>query len=102
MIRRPPRSTLFPYTTVFRSFKNPGHFPSAGWLIEQSGCKGLFSGGAVVSEKHANWIINTGQASTEDILNLAKKVYKKVQQKFNIDLEPEVQILPVNPFKKPL
>lgn len=81
-------------------FKNPGAFPSAGWLIEQSGCKGMTLGGAQVSEKHANWIMNTGSATTSDVVNLALKVHKMVQEKFNVNLEPEVQILPINPFHK--
>ena len=83
-------------------FKNPGQFPSAGWLIEQSGCKGMKVGGAQVSDKHTNFIMNTGNATTADILNLAMQVYKKVEEKFNINLEPEVQILPNNPFTKKL
>ncbi len=79
-------------------FKNPGQFPSAGWLIDQSGCKGMEVGGAQVSEKHANFIMNTGKASTADILELAMEVYNRVEEKYNINLEPEVQILPKNPF----
>lgn len=82
-------------------FKNPGTFPSAGWLIEQSGCKGMTLGGAHVSEKHANWIMNAGNATTSDVVNLALKVHKMVKEKYNVDLEPEVQILPINPFQKP-
>jgi UDP-N-acetylmuramate dehydrogenase len=81
-------------------FKNPGTFPSAGWLIEQSGCKGMTLGGAQVSEKHANWIMNTGKATASDIINLALKVYKIVKEKYNVELEPEVQIVPENPFVK--
>lgn len=82
-------------------FKNPAHFPSAGWLIEQAGCKGMTLGGAQVSEKHANFFMNVkGQATASDILNLALKVYQKVKDKFDIELEPEVQIYPVNPFRK--
>lgn len=80
-------------------FKNPGQFPSAGWLIDQAGCKGMKVGGAQVSEKHANFIMNTGNATASDIIELAKQVYEKVDEKFSISLEPEVQILPKNPFK---
>ena len=80
-------------------FKNPDHFPSAGWLIDQSGCKGMTLGGAQVSEKHANFFMNTGKASASDIINLALKVHKIVKEKYDVDLEPEVQILPENPFK---
>lgn len=79
-------------------FKNPGQFPSAGWLIEQSGCKGMRMGGAQISEKHANFILNTGGATTNDVLMLAIKVHGIVLKKFNVKLEPEVQIVPNNPF----
>lgn len=82
-------------------FKNPKTFPSAGWLIEQSGCKGMQVGGAKVSEKHANFFMNQGQATSTDILNLALKVHGIVKQKFGIELEPEVQIIPHNPFARP-
>ena len=81
-------------------FKNPGTFPSAGWLIEQSGCKGMKEGGAAVSDKHANWIMNTGKATASDIINLALKIHKKVKEQHGIELEPEVQIIPENPFRK--
>ncbi|MBI5411890.1 UDP-N-acetylmuramate dehydrogenase [Candidatus Peregrinibacteria bacterium] len=81
-------------------FKNPGEFPSAGWLIEQVGCKGMREGGAIVSQKHANWILNTDNATTKDIVTLAKKIQEKVFKKFRVVLEPEVQIVPFNPFKK--
>ena len=79
-------------------FKNTDQFPSAGWLIDQSGCKEMKVGGAVVSPRHANFIINTGKATSSDILKLALQVHKKVKEKFNVSLEPEVQIIPENPF----
>lgn len=79
-------------------FKNPGHFPSAGWLIEQAGCKGMKVGGAEVSPVHANFIMNTGSATSDDIINLTVRVHKKVKNKFDVDLFPEVQILPESPF----
>ncbi len=81
-------------------FKNPGTFPSAGWLIEQAGCKGMMVGGAQISQKHANFFMNTGDATASDIINLALKVHQKVKDKFDVELEPEVQILPRNPFYK--
>lgn len=80
-------------------FKNPTEFPSAGWLIEQAGCKGMTVGGAQVSPKHANFLMNTGTATSKDIVELAVQVYEKVKEKFNVELEPEVQIYPKNPFK---
>lgn len=81
-------------------FKNPALFPSAGWLIEQSGCKGMTLGGAQVSEKHANFFMNNGKATASDVLNLALKVHQIVKDKFDVVLEPEVQIFPENPFNK--
>lgn len=80
-------------------FKNPGQFPSAGWLIEQSGCKGMQVGGAMVSPKHANFILNAGGAKSSDIIGLTVKIHQIVKKKFNVELEPEVQILPTSPFK---
>jgi UDP-N-acetylmuramate dehydrogenase len=80
-------------------FKNPGQFPSAGWLIEQAGCKGMKVGGAEVSTKHANWIMNSGSAKSSDIIDLTIKIHQIVKKKFNVELEPEVQIVPSSPFK---
>lgn len=66
---------------------------SAGKLIEQAGCKGLSEGDAVVSEIHANFIINRGRASATDIRNLAERVRTIVKEKTGIDLEYEVRIV---------
>ncbi len=73
-------------------FKNiPGQ--SAGKLIDELGIKGLKIGGAVVSEQHANFIINTGEATAQDILTLIEKVRHMVLQHYQLLLEPEVRIL---------
>ena len=73
-------------------FKNPPH-ESAGRLIEAAGLKGYVVGGAKISEKHANFIVNTGDASATDIVNLMQLVQQKVYKRFDIKLEPEVHIL---------
>ena len=73
-------------------FKNPPA-ESAGRLIEKAGLKGFSIGGAQVSPKHANFIINTGTASTADILDLMHLIQQEVQERFGIKLEPEVHIL---------
>lgn len=91
-----------PGLTCGSFFKNPSHFPSAGWLIEQAGCKGMTEGEAFVSDKHANFFLNKGKATASDVLNLALKVHQKVKEKFDINLEPEVQIYPQNPFSRSL
>jgi len=66
---------------------------SAGYLLDQSGCKGLTVGMAQVSEKHANWIMNLGGATQKDVIELAKTMRERVKTKFNVTLEPEVQLV---------
>lgn len=72
--------------SVFK--RPPGGF--AGTLIEQCGLKGARLGGAKVSEKHANFIINAGHASASDIYGLIRRVQETVQKEKGILLEPEV------------
>ncbi len=58
-----------------------------------SGCKGLKVGDALVSEKHANFLINSNNASASQIEELGKRIIDKVYKKFNIVLEWEIKIL---------
>jgi len=74
------------------TFKKPNNY-YAGALIEQAGCKGLAVGDAKISEKHANFIINCGNAKCSDVISLMTKVKEKVYNKFNVILEPEIDIL---------
>jgi len=64
-----------------------------GFLIDQCGLRGFEIGGAKIWEKHANHIINTGSAKTQDVLDLIKIVKKTVKEKFGIELEEEVRRL---------
>lgn len=74
------------------TFKRPeGHF--AAKLIEDAGLKGLRIGNAMVSEKHAGFIVNVGDASFSDVITLIEKVRKRVFDEFNVKLEPEVKII---------
>lgn len=80
-------------------FKNPG-LPSRGqgkkkaWeLIEEAGCKGVRVGGARVSEKHANFIVNEGNAKAKDILVLIHMIKEKVKEASGETLETEVKII---------
>lgn len=73
-------------------FKNPPG-DAAGRLIEQAGCKGLRRGGAQVSEVHANWIVNVGGATADDVLGLMTEIRRRVAVGFGIDLEPEIRLL---------
>lgn len=65
----------------------------AGWLIEKVGMKGARVGGAMASEQHPNYLVNTGSATAEDVLELAAKIKKAVKESFNIDLEEEAAII---------
>ena len=60
-------------------------------IIDQAGCRGLAVGGAQMSEKHCNFMINTGTASAEDLENLGEEVRKRVEDKFGITLRWEVR-----------
>lgn len=73
-------------------FKNPARSP-AGKLIEETGLKGRRRGGAEVSEKHGNFIVNRGGATAGDILALIEEVQKRVFEAKGVWLEPEVRIL---------
>ncbi len=74
-------------------FKNPLTGEKAGALIEQCGLKGHQIGGAFVSKKHANFIVNTGDGSATDIHRLIQHVQKTVQQKRGVLLQPEVRFM---------
>ena len=73
-------------------FKNPPG-DSAGRLIEQAGLKGVTVGGAQVSLVHANFLINTGQATATDLWQLMRLVQGHVHQRFGVHLEPEVEFV---------
>jgi UDP-N-acetylmuramate dehydrogenase len=74
------------------AFKRPeGYF--AGALIEQCGLKGFAIGGARVSEKHAGFIINGGNATATDVINLLEYVSKEVFKNTGVTLEPEIRVI---------
>jgi UDP-N-acetylenolpyruvoylglucosamine reductase len=66
---------------------------TAGQLLEAAGCRGLQRGGARFSPKHANFIENTGSATTADVLELMAEGRRRVHEAFGVRLEPEVQVL---------
>ena len=74
-------------------FKNPGALLSAGYLLDRCGCKGLQVGGAQVSPEHANWIVNRGGATCKDVIDLAGMMRERVESRFDMTLEPEVQLI---------
>ena len=88
-----------------RKEKQPIEFPSAGSsfkrqegvitakLIDELGLKGFIIGGAKVSEKHAGFIINDGNATAKDVIDLIEYIKKKVYEKYKIKIEEEIRIL---------
>lgn len=74
------------------TFRNP-EGGSAGRMLDESGMKGKQVGGAKVSEKHANFILNVADAKAEDVHNLMNLMKKSVAKKFNVELEPEVRLI---------
>ena len=72
------------------TFKNPeGH--TAWDLVDRAGCRGLSVGGAMVSDKHCNFLINTGDATAADLEALGEEVRRRVQDEFGIELEWEIR-----------
>jgi len=73
-------------------FKNPPQAPAAGKLIDLCGLKGRRIGKAMISDRHANFIVNCGGAKALDVLGLMRLIKRNVKNKFNIDLQPEIKI----------
>jgi len=74
-------------------FRNPGGPRTAGALIDEAGLKGFTIGGAQVSSLHANYIVNTGPATANDVLKLIEHVRKTVAKKMGVELELEVKVV---------
>ena len=88
--RREDRQPL-EYPSAGSTFKRPdGYF--AGKLIEDAGLKGFTKGGACVSTKHAGFVINKGNGTAKDVLDVINHVKNEVKKQFSVDLYPEVRI----------
>ncbi len=73
-------------------FKNP-EGNSAGRLLDECGVKGLEVGGVKVWENHANFIVNHNDGTSQDVINLMREMQKRVKEKFDIELKPEIRFL---------
>ena len=80
------------YPNAGSVFKNPTN-DYAGRLIESVGLKGFNIGGAFISDKHANFIINKNNATKKDIVDLINLIQDKVEKNYNIKLELEQEII---------
>ena len=91
-LERRKASQPLDYPSAGSVFKNP---PSdhAGRLIEAAGLKGKRIGGAMISDKHANVIVNVGGASAQDILALMETARQRVREQTGVDLEPEIRVV---------
>ncbi|MFW5940801.1 MAG: UDP-N-acetylmuramate dehydrogenase [Chloroflexota bacterium] len=78
--------------SVGSMFKNPEHY-YAGYLIDAAGLKGLRIGDASISEKHANFFINEGNATAEDVRALIAEAWHAVREQFGVELELEVELV---------
>ncbi|RMG05773.1 MAG: UDP-N-acetylmuramate dehydrogenase [Nitrospirae bacterium] len=74
-------------------FKNPEEGVSAGMLIDRAGCKGMKKGGVMVSEKHANFFVNTGEGTASEFLDLMHEVRRRVETHSGYRLVPEIKLL---------
>ena len=91
--RRDKQPLNFP--SAGSTFKRPeGYF--TGKLIEDCNLKGFRIGGAEVSEKHSGFVINTGDATAQDVIDLISHIQKTVKEKFGVDLQTDVKYIPEN------
>ena len=77
------------YNGVFR--RADGVIPAR--LIDEAGLKGLAVNGACVSEKHAGFIVNTGQASAADVAALTEQIIERIFRRYHIQLQPEIEFV---------
>jgi len=81
------------YPSCGSVFKNPDDSEhGAWWYVREAGLCGFSIGGAKISEKHSNFIINAGNASADDVIKLINEIKKRVKAKFNVSLEEEIKI----------
>ncbi len=80
------------YPNAGSVFKNPEN-DSAGRLLDKAGVKELCCDNVKVWEKHANFIVNTGNATSENVLEMIYKMYKTVKETYTIELEPEIRFI---------
>lgn len=92
LTRRREEKQPLEYPSAGSTFKRPeGYF--TGKLIEDCSLKGYAIGGAQISEKHAGFVINKGNATAKDILDLIAYIQAAVKGRFNVELQPEVRII---------
>lgn len=92
-LRRKRETQDLPAKSAGCVFKNPAQGLSAGAMIDACGLKGRRCGGAEISAKHANFIINRDNARASDVLRLIELIQREVEQRFNVRLETEIKVI---------
>lgn len=89
---KPSSGCIFRNVSVADAMRlgTPNHTCSAGYLIDKAGLKGERVGGAVVSDVHANFIVNDGSASTQDVLDLIMVIKSRIKEKYGVSLQEEI------------
>ncbi len=95
LLRWRKAGTPFDQPCAGSTFRNPGGPKTAGMLIDEVGLKGFRIGGALVSPLHANYFLNTGTATANDVLKLIDHVRKTVAKKTGVEFELEVKVVGV-------
>ena len=90
---RPSAGCIFKNPRILSNNKVSSQTLSAGYLIDAAGLKRYRYGGAAISQKHANYIVNDKGASAKDVLKIMRLVQKRIREKFSISLEPEIKII---------
>ena len=80
------------YPSAGSIFKNPKEGPAGKW-IEEVGLKGFRMGQAMISDRHANFIVNLGKAKADEVINLMEWVEKRIYEEKGISLEREVRVV---------
>lgn len=91
-LKRRMESQPLNYPSAGSVFRNPKDM-FAGELIEKAGLKGMKQGGAMISDKHANFIVNIGNATGDDVRSLILFVQEKIKEKYNVDLKLEQEFV---------
>jgi UDP-N-acetylmuramate dehydrogenase len=86
------RTQPLDYPSAGSIFKNPNEGPAGKW-IEEAGLKGFRMGQAMISDRHANFIVNLGKATAEEVIDLMEMVEKKIYEEKGISLEREVKVV---------
>lgn len=90
---RKVEAQVYDLRSVGSIWKNPGPPHGAAWeVVDRVGMRGARRGGARVSEKHANFIVNLGDARAEDVLGLMAETRRRAREELGIELEPEIQL----------